>query len=64
MMDVHDDFETLTLNRIWETDRFEPGAVEMQTNIVRAGHSAAKIVVRSHDKFEAGSAGTSGSERA
>ena len=63
-VDVYDGFETPTLSRVWSNDRFEPGAVEMQTNIVRAGHSAAKITVRSRDKFEAGINGNKDSERA
>jgi hypothetical protein len=62
-MDVYDGFETARLSELWSTDRFEPGAVEMQTNIVRAGHSAAKITVRPRDKFEAGIQGSKDSER-
>jgi len=62
-IDVYDSFETTSLGWLWDTDRFEPGAVTMQTNIVRAGHGAAKITVHTKDKFEAGSPGTSGSER-
>lgn len=64
VVDVYDGFETPSLSKIWGTDRFERGAVEIQTNIVRAGNNAAKIVVRSHDKFEAGTSNTSDSERA
>jgi hypothetical protein len=52
------------LSKIWDTDRFVAGAVTMQTNIVRAGHGAAKMVVRANDKFEAGINGNSDSERA
>jgi hypothetical protein len=63
-IDVYDGFETTSLSKLWSTDRFEPGAVQMQTNFVRAGRSAAEVVVHSRDKFEAGSPGTSGSERA
>lgn len=64
VVDVYDGFETPGLSKIWDTGRFEPGAVEMQTNIFRAGHSAAKIVVHSKDKFETGVPGSSASERA
>jgi hypothetical protein len=63
-IEVYDGFETPTLAKVWSTDRFEPGAVEMQTNVVRAGHGAAKITVRSKDKFEAGVNGNKDSERA
>ena len=63
-LDVYDGFETSSLSKVWDTDRFVPGAVEMQTNIFRAGHGAAKITVRANDKFEAGINGNSDSERA
>jgi hypothetical protein len=63
-IDVYDGFETTDLSKVWDTDRFVPGAVEMQTNIFRAGHGAAKITVHAKDKFEAGINGDSDSERA
>src|SRR5690348_7426720 len=63
-IDVYDGFETATLSRIWDIDRFEPGAVTFQSEIVRAGHGAAKIVLHSRDKFEAGINGDADSERA
>jgi len=62
-LDIYDGFETASLSGLWETERFEPGAVTMQTNIVRAGHGAAQIVVHAEDKFEAGLKGDGGSER-
>jgi hypothetical protein len=62
-LDVYDGFETPGLSNVWATDRFEAGAVEIQTKLFRAGRAAAKIVVRPHAKFEAGSAGSSDSER-
>jgi len=63
-IDVYDGFEMTGLSKLWETSRFESGAVEMQTNIVRAGRSAAKVVVHSRDEFESGTNGNSDSERA
>jgi hypothetical protein len=63
-IDVYDGFETAGLSKVWDTDRFIPGAVQMQTNIFRAGHGAAKITVHAKDKFEAGLNGDSDSERA
>jgi len=63
-VDVYDGFETGKLSRIWDTHRFERGAVTMQSEIVRAGHGAAKVVVHSRDKFEAGINGNNNSERA
>ncbi len=62
-IDVYDGFETPGLSKVWDTDRFESGAVTIQTNIVRAGHAAAKITVRPRDKFEAGIKGSKDSER-
>ena len=62
-IDVYDGFETTRLSKVWDTGRFEPGAVTMQTNIVRAGHSAAKIVRSRRDIFEAGINGSKDSER-
>jgi hypothetical protein len=63
-LDIYDGFESADLSKLWSRDRFEIGAVEIQTNIVRAGRDAVRITVHSRDKFEAGSPGTSGSERA
>src|ERR1017187_831 len=48
-IDVYDGFETAGLSKVWDTDRFEPGA--------------AKITVRPRDKFEAGIKGSKDSER-
>jgi hypothetical protein len=62
-LEVYDGFETAGLSKVWDTDRFVPGAVEMQTNIVRAGHGAAKITLRARDTFEAGINGSKDSER-
>ncbi len=63
-VDVYDGFEAPVLGKIWDTSRCVPGAVEIQTNIVRAGHGALKVTVHSGDKFEAGLNGNSDSERA
>jgi hypothetical protein len=63
-VDVYDGFETPKLSALWDTNRFAPGAVTMQSEFVRAGHGAAKIVVHSRDIFEAGINGNKDSERA
>jgi hypothetical protein len=63
-VDLYDGFETGKLSGIWDTSRFEPGAVTMQSEIVRAGHGAARVVVHSRDQFEAGIEGDNDSERA
>jgi hypothetical protein len=62
-IDVYDGFETTDLNKVWDTSRFVPGAVEMQTNIFRAGRGAAKITLRARDTYEAGINGSKDSER-
>jgi Polysaccharide lyase len=63
-VDVNDAFETRELSGIWDTSRFARGAVTMQSEVVRAGRGAAKVVVHSQDKFEAGINGGKDSERA
>ena len=60
---IYDGFETPALSNLWETSRFAPGAVEMQSDVVRAGHGAVKITVRPRDMFEAGQGGSADSER-
>ena len=62
--DVYDGFETPAPGKFWSTDRFERGALEMQTNIFRAGRGAVKITVHTGEKFEAGVNGSQDSERA
>jgi hypothetical protein len=62
-LDVYDGFETTDLSRIWDTNRFVPGAVQMQTNIIRAGRGAAKITLHARDTYEAGINGSRDSER-
>ncbi len=63
-MDVYDGFEGTKLSKLWDTTGFVPGAVTIQSEIVRAGHGALKIVVHSRDKFEPGTNGDADSERA
>jgi Polysaccharide lyase len=60
---VYDGFESPALSSLWETDRFTPGSVQMQSNFVRAGHSAVRITLHSNDTFEAGQHGNADSER-
>jgi hypothetical protein len=63
-IDVYDGFETSSLSKAWETIRFADGAVRLQGRVVRAGSGAAEVTVRWHDKFEAGTRGNKGNERA
>ena len=50
--EVKDDFESSALSPVWSTDRFEPGALELQSAVVRTGRSAAKLTVHEGDKRE------------
>ena len=61
---VHDGFEGRRLSGIWSTDRFAPGAVVMQSAVVRAGHGAARVILRHGDVFERGANGGRDTERA
>ncbi len=51
-LNVYDGFETSTLGNLWMTIRFAPGAVVMQSKIVRAGKSAAEITLHTGEVTE------------
>src|ERR1017187_1717087 len=53
---VYDGFEAPTLSDIWETGRFVPGAVTIQSQIVR-------VDLHSHDRFALGKDGDLDIER-
>lgn len=63
-IDVYEGFKSSSLSSLWDTSRFVPGAVTMQSERVRAGRGAAKIVLHSREMFEAGIKGSADSERA
>ena len=63
-IDVHDGFEGARLDKVWATDRFQAGSVTMQSDVVRAGKGAARIVLHRGEVFEAGRNGNKDSERA
>ena len=63
-VNVYDGFETGTLSNIWRRTKFVPGAVEIQSKIVRSGKSAAKITVHQGDLAELGGQESLPSERA
>jgi hypothetical protein len=48
---VYDGFETPELSSLWETKRFLPGAVQIQSSVVRAGKGAARITLRPGDQI-------------
>jgi len=48
---IYDGFEAPGLGRHWETKKFLPGAVQIQSSVVRAGKRAAGITLRPGDKI-------------
>jgi hypothetical protein len=48
---VYDGFESPALSSLWETRRFIPGAVRIQSSVARAGRSAARITLRPGDQI-------------
>ena len=50
--EVYDDFEGSTLSKVWDTERFAPGSVELQSIVTRVGRGAAKVTVHQGDKYE------------
>ena len=62
-IDVYDGFEGAKLSPLWETTRVVPGAIQMQSDIVRVGHSAVRITLHPRDVFEPGADGDKDSER-
>jgi Polysaccharide lyase len=62
-VNVYDGFETSELSKIWAKDRMISGALEMQSTIVRNGHGAAKMTLKTGDVFEAGIGKSKDSER-
>ncbi len=61
---VRDGFEGPKLSNLWETDKIIPRDAEIQSKVVRTGHSALKITLHTSDVFEAGRNGSLPSERA
>ena len=62
-VNVYDGFEDSSLSNIWSKDRMVSDALQIQSKIVRNGHGAAKITLKSGDIFEAGIGKNRDSER-
>ena len=60
---VYDGFESDELDSRWSRHRVVPGSFRTQSEIVRAGHSAGEITVRSRDLREEASDDGNASER-
>ena len=50
-IDVYDGFESATLSAVWSTERSLPGAITIQSQVVRSGRSAAAITLRPGDQL-------------
>lgn len=61
--ELYDGFEGKELSEIWSHDKFEEGAVKIQSEIVRKGKSAVQIVIHKGDRIEQGDANSKTSER-
>jgi hypothetical protein len=60
---VYDGFESSALGSQWSKRRMVPGAFRLQSEVVRAGHSAGEITVHSGDRHENASDSGAASER-
>ncbi len=49
---VQDDFESSTLAPHWNRDKFEPGAIQIQTDHIRSGRSAGRVTLWSGAKLQ------------
>ena len=60
---VYDGFESGGLSSHWSKGRLVPGSFRVQSAVVRSGHAAGEVTVRSGDRREAASDSGSASER-
>ena len=60
---VYDGFESPTLSDLWDTSLSVPGAITLESAIVRSGHGAVRVDVHSHDTFRLGKDGDPDTER-
>jgi hypothetical protein len=51
-VDIYDGFESKRLSAIWSDWRFLPGALEIQSEVVKHGKSACKITLRPGDQMD------------
>jgi hypothetical protein len=51
-IDISDGFESQKLSQIWSSVRIIPGALEIQSKIVRSGQYAAKITLNPNDQVD------------
>lgn len=62
-LNIYDGFETHKIGPIWSTDRMVKDAIQFQSAIVRKGHSAVKITLKTGDIYESGSGKSPDTER-
>ena len=52
VLETSDGFESNKLRDIWRSDKFLPGALEIQSDIVKTGESAVKITLNPGDQID------------
>lgn len=52
LIDINDNFESDSLNKIWTSDKFIPGVLSFQSKYVRSGKKAAMIILRQGDQID------------
>ena len=52
MDEIYDSFEEEKLSDIWLHTKFEEGAIDLQSDVVRKGNQAVKITINKGDKKE------------
>lgn len=63
-MDVYDGFEAGAISSLWDATTLSmPGAITLESTIVRAGHGAVRVEVHSRDHFRLGKDGDPDTER-
>lgn len=62
-LDVYDGFESPALSDLWDLSSSVPGAITLESNVVRSGHGAVRVDVHSHDMFHPGKDGDPDTER-
>jgi hypothetical protein len=61
--DVYDGFDSPTLSDLWDTSLTVPGAITLESAIVRSGHGAVRVDVHPHDTLRLGKDGDPDTER-
>jgi hypothetical protein len=52
LVEINDNFESNSLNKIWSNEKFIPGAISFQSEYVRSGNKAAMIIIHQGDQID------------